>query len=139
MLSHFGNSSPRDARKRRNHRDIFILVDRFLDRWLRSTIKRLWPTRERTGVYLAAQVDTLKKLVYIAPEHYRLVVGHAAWEANQLVEQIKAGLWYVLPASPELVFSADEEMWTRGIRRAGTLILQHLTGAKHVPENPLLN
>ena len=91
------------------------------------------------GVYLAAQVDTLKKLVFIAPEHYRLVVGHAAWEATQLVQQIQAGLWYVLPASPELVFSADEEMWTRGIRRAVTLILQHLSGAKHVFENPQHN
>ncbi len=85
------------------------------------------------GVYLAAQADTLKKLVFIAPEHYRLVVGHAVWTDGQLEKEIRQGLWYVLPALPDLVFASDDEMWMRGMRRVGTMLVQNVVGTSHVP------
>ncbi len=91
------------------------------------------------GVYVAAQADTLKKLVFVAPEHYRLVVGHAAWKEGQLEKEIREGYWYVLPAHPELVFSSDDEMWAKGMRQVGSLIVQAVTEAKHIPATSFLN
>ncbi len=91
------------------------------------------------GVYVAAQADTLKKLVFVAPEHYRLVVGHAAWKQGQLEKEIREGYWYVLPAHPELVFSSDDEMWAKGMRQVGSLIVQAVTEVKHIPATPILN
>lgn len=91
------------------------------------------------GVYLAAQADTLKKLAFVAPQHYRLVVGHAAWKPGQLEREIAEGMWYWLPVDSALVFSADEEMWPRCLRRVGQMIVQHVTGVTHVPADPAWN
>lgn len=94
---------------------------------------------EGGGIYVAAQMETLKKLVYVSPDHYRLFVGHATWSLPKLQEELAQGLWYIVPAVPDLVFAADEEMWIRSIRRAGSLLMQHLTGAKHLPPDPQAN
>ncbi len=81
------------------------------------------------GIYVAAQVETLKQLVYVAPEHYRLFVGHSMWTPSQLEQEIAQGLWYVLPATPELVFASVDEMWGRSMRRVGNLVMQYVTGS----------
>ena len=52
------------------------------------------------GIYMAAQVETLKKLALVPPQHYRLLVGHAAWNPGQLEREITSGMWFPLPASP---------------------------------------
>ncbi len=36
------------------------------------------------GIYLAAQVETLKKLALVPPEHYRLLIGHTTWQPGTL-------------------------------------------------------
>ena len=91
------------------------------------------------GVYLAAQVDTLRKLVDVAPEHFRLFIGHATWELGKIADEIRKGMWYVVPAVPELVFSADDEMWGRSIRRVGGMVMQYVTGIRELPPNPSWN
>jgi putative transcriptional regulator len=91
------------------------------------------------GVYLAAQVETLKKLALIPPEHYRLLVGHAAWKPGQLEQEIMQGIWYPIPASPDLVFVDDYDMWREGMRRVGGMVLQSTLGIKALPYSPDLN
>jgi len=87
------------------------------------------------GVYLAAQVENLKKLVLIPPEHYRLFVGHAAWKSGQLEQEIRDGFWYPLPADPELVFGSDFDMWQLGMRRVGNYMMQSVLGLNSMPKN----
>jgi len=87
------------------------------------------------GVYLAAQVENLKKLVLIPPEHYRLFVGHAAWKSGQLEQEIRDGFWYPLPADPELVFGSDFDMWQQGMRRVGNYMMQSVLGLDNMPKN----
>lgn len=91
------------------------------------------------GIYLAAQVETLRKLTFVSPDHYRMVVGHTAWKKDELEKEIREGLWYLLPASPELVFCHDEEIWVRSMRMAGNRVLQKVTGIKGIPQSPALN
>ncbi len=91
------------------------------------------------GIYLAAQVETLKKLALVPPEHYRLLVGHAAWTSGQLEQEIMNGIWYPIPASPDLVFVDDYDMWRESMRRVGGLVFQSVLGIKALPLSPHLN
>jgi len=70
------------------------------------------------GIYVAAQKQHLEDLVRRRPGPYRLIVGHLGWESGQLEAEIEAGIWHVLPATTDAVFSAANEMWPRLIRRA---------------------
>ncbi|MDZ4849292.1 MAG: YqgE/AlgH family protein [Pirellulaceae bacterium] len=92
-----------------------------------------------SGIYLAAHIDTLKKLALVDPEHYRLLVGHSAWKPGVLEREISEGIWYPLPASPDLVFVDDYDMWIKGMRRVGGFIVQSVIGLDSLPSSPHLN
>lgn len=92
-----------------------------------------------SGVYVAAQVENLKKLTQISPEHYRLFVGHAAWKQGQLESELEQGYWYPISLSNELVFAHESEMWPIGIRAVGTAVVQSVIGEENMPASPLLN
>ena len=70
------------------------------------------------GIYVAAQKQHLEDLVRCRPGPYRLIVGHLGWECEQLEAEIETGIWHVLPATTDSVFSSAIEMWPRLIRRA---------------------
>ena len=91
------------------------------------------------GIYLAAQVETLKKLALVPPEHYRLLVGHTAWKPGKLEQEIMEGIWYPIPASPELVFVDDYDMWQDSMRKVGSLVVQSIIGINALPPSPHLN
>ena len=91
------------------------------------------------GIYMAAQVETLKKLALIPPEHYRLLVGHTSWKPGQLEQEIMDGIWYPIPASPDLVFVDDYDMWRESMRMVGGLVVQSVIGMKALPPSPHLN
>jgi putative transcriptional regulator len=91
------------------------------------------------GVYLSAQVETLKKLVLLSPEHLRWYIGHATWAKSQLEKEIVAGDWYVIPAIPQIVFAEESQMWPQSIEWYGRSIVATFPGVAHFPMNPLLN
>lgn len=91
------------------------------------------------GVYVAAQVENLKKLTQLSPEHYRLFVGHAAWKQGQLEGEIADGYWYPIGLDSNLVFAHESEMWPIGIRAVGTAVIQSVFGRQEMPKSPLLN
>lgn len=70
------------------------------------------------GIYVAAQKDHLEALVRERPSDYRLIIGHAAWSAQQLASELEAGMWHLLPATPETVFPLQADLWPYLIRRA---------------------
>ena len=48
----------------------------------------------------------------------RVFAGHSGWSAGQLEGELDAGAWWVVPGSPDDLFSADPEpMWSRVLRR----------------------
>lgn len=91
------------------------------------------------GIYVAAQLTTLRRLLVVPAAECRWIVGHAAWNGIELEKQIQAGWWYPIPATPDLVFSAADELWSRGVRRAGDLSLAILTGCPPVPGSAVWN
>ena len=70
------------------------------------------------GVYFAAQKQHLEELVRRHPVPYRLIVGHLGWTSDQLREEIANGFWHVLPATAEMIFAGEGDLWPRLIRRA---------------------
>ncbi len=68
------------------------------------------------------------------PGHFRLIVGHAGWSGEQLQQEVAAGYWHVLPASPEMVFGVDSDLWPLLIRRATGSSMARWVGA---PDNPV--
>lgn len=91
------------------------------------------------GVYLAAQIPTLRKLRRIAARDCRWLVGHSAWQESDLERQIESGMWYPIPATPDLVFAEPDEIWSRAIRRVGDYSVSILTGCPLVPNSGIWN
>jgi putative transcriptional regulator len=84
------------------------------------------------GIYVAAQKQHLENLVRRDQVPYRLIVGHLGWKSENLAAEINAGVWHVVPASAEAVFSPAGEMWPGLIRRATSKSLAKWIG---VPDN----
>jgi putative transcriptional regulator len=91
------------------------------------------------GVYLSAQVETLKKLALMTPEHLRWYIGHATWGHSQLEKEIVAGDWLVIPAIPQIVFSEEGNMWSNAIEWYARSILVTFPGVTHFPVSPMVN
>lgn len=85
------------------------------------------------GIYVAAQKDHLEQLLRDKPSDYRLIIGHAGWTAGQLDTEIHAGLWHVVPATADMVFGAQSDLWPLLIGRATGSTLARWVGA---PDNP---
>ncbi len=81
------------------------------------------------GVYVAAQKGFLEQLVKQPGTDVRLIIGHAAWSSEQLAGEIAAGLWHVLPATPETVFNSQGDLWPYLVRRATGASVAHWVGA----------
>ncbi|AOX20963.1 YqgE/AlgH family protein [Kozakia baliensis] len=69
-------------------------------------------------VCLTASLDVLREIVAgDGPKHALLALGHAAWEAGQLEEEIVRGnAWLSAPASDALIFGHDyAPKWRRAL------------------------
>ncbi|XZE54953.1 YqgE/AlgH family protein [Planctomycetaceae bacterium SH139] len=92
------------------------------------------------GVYVAAQKEHLQQLVKPGLSGpMRLIVGHAAWQSGQLEAEIKAGFWYLLPATADRVFEADDSMWAHLVRTGLGHSLAAWVGIDDTHINPCLN
>jgi putative transcriptional regulator len=65
-------------------------------------------------------VDLDGDVTVIAPlvRSLRVFAGHAGWSPGQLDAELDEGAWWVLPGSPDDLFSEDPEpLWSRVLRR----------------------
>lgn len=91
------------------------------------------------GVYLSAQLPTLRQLAQNSPEHLRWFIGHAAWAKSQLEQQIVDHHWLVVPAVPEIVFEKEASMWKRAIEFYGDSVLSEFPGVGKHPQRAAYN
>ncbi|MFK8111571.1 MAG: YqgE/AlgH family protein [Rubripirellula sp.] len=91
------------------------------------------------GIYVAAQKQHLENLVREQSSPYRLIVGHLGWEWDQLDAEIDAGIWHVIPASAEAVFTPAKEMWRQLIRRATSSSMARWMGVPDAVDASELN
>ena len=88
------------------------------------------------GIYVAAQKPNLEALVQNQSAPYRLIVGHIGWSPEQLLAEVDAGYWHIIPATTDAVFSQDLEMWPRLIHRATSNSVARWLG---IPDAPMAN
>lgn len=86
-----------------------------------------------SGIYVAAQKPNLEGLVRRQEAPYRLIVGHIGWNHQQLLDEVNAGIWHVVPATTDAVFGLDQDMWPKLIRRATARSVANWIGTPDVP------
>jgi putative transcriptional regulator len=66
----------------------------------------------------------------------RVFAGHSGWSPNQLLGEIEEGAWWVVPGTPDDLFSSDPRpLWSRVLRRQPP----PLNFVSTYPTDPLLN
>lgn len=65
----------------------------------------------------------------------KIYSGYAGWGSQQLESELAMGSWYVVQASPEDPFDADDGQWRRVLRRQPNF----LSVVSTFPEDPDLN
>ena len=72
------------------------------------------------GVLMTQNSSDLELLAEDPPSAFRLVLGCAGWDADQLVEEFGRHDWIALPCQPDLIFSKDMfDTWKTALLRAG--------------------
>ncbi len=103
------------------------------------TVKPLGEFEVPPGVYLAAQREHLELLVQQTEHPFRLFIGHAGWGQGQLENELSQGAWLTTPATRELIFAENEDLWSTVVRRIGRSIIRSALNIKHMPNNVTLN
>ena len=81
-------------------------------------------------------LDTPTEVAAPALSQLRVFAGYAGWGAEQLVDEISTGAWYVVPSMPGDLFGADAAgLWRRVLRRQPG----ELAWASTRPVDPSLN
>ncbi len=72
---------------------------------------------------LSINVNVVDKLIEEWPNDSRYYVGNVLWRPGELAQEIRRGVWQVLNADPEIVFTKDpEHLWNELSRMArGTM------------------
>ncbi len=91
------------------------------------------------GVYFAARRDYLERLLRKGEVEFRLFVGHSGWGGGQLESELKQGSWLTMPATSELVFCDETDLWQRVTHQIGRNMLQSMLALPEIPDNPAVN
>jgi putative transcriptional regulator len=78
------------------------------------------------GLFLAFDSAIVDRIIENQPQQARFLAGMVMWQPNELAEEVKRGLWYVLEPQTEVVLrkSTDglwEELVGRSERKANTI------------------
>ncbi|NLX98858.1 MAG: YqgE/AlgH family protein [Rhodopirellula sp.] len=92
-----------------------------------------------TGVYFSARKPNLDRLVLDETSAQKVFLGHSGWGAGQLEQELDAGAWRTIPATAELIFSTDEELWDSVFRQLGRELLKSMLNLKDLPSDPSTN
>jgi putative transcriptional regulator len=91
------------------------------------------------GVFFAAKKQHLDALVIDETVASKVFIGHAGWGPGQLESEINEGAWHAAPATPEVIFSQQEELWEIAMRQFGDTLLQSMLRIKNIPPDPSVN
>jgi putative transcriptional regulator len=70
------------------------------------------------GLYLAASVEAIDRVIGQTPNHARYFAGFVGWEPGELEKEIEAGYWHVGDADAALFFEPDTtRLWEELIER----------------------
>jgi putative transcriptional regulator len=78
------------------------------------------------GLFLAYDSAVVDRIIETQPEQARFFAGMVMWQPHELADEVKRGLWYVLPPKPEIFLrkstvSLWEDLVNRAEREANTI------------------
>jgi len=78
------------------------------------------------GIFLAYDSAVVDRIIESQSEQARFFAGMVMWQPHELADEVKRGLWFVLPAKPELLLrkptdSLWEDLVGRCEREANTI------------------
>jgi putative transcriptional regulator len=91
------------------------------------------------GMCLSVDKDVLQRLARESNSPYRIVLGIAGWEQQQLSNEINSGHWFPMEVDPAHVFDDHTAMWESFVREFGRQSLSRLIGEDQFPVDPTLN
>lgn len=91
------------------------------------------------GVYFIAGHEQLKQVAEEISGPLQFFVGHSAWTAGQLEQELEMGFWLTLPAATEFLESDHQEMWVNAIRESGRSVYRDVLGIHGFPQDVSLN
>ena len=91
------------------------------------------------GVHFAAERDHIDFLVRRDRDPYRIFVGHSGWGKGQLESEMEEGAWFTLPATLDLVFADESEIWKTVTRQVGREMLFDALKIDGEPDDPTCN
>jgi putative transcriptional regulator len=91
------------------------------------------------GVFFSAKERNVRALVRRADRPYKIFVGYAGWSAGQLDREVEQGVWRIVAATPQQIFSESEDLWCRLSRQAFPVQLHELFDPFDLSINPAFN
>jgi len=91
------------------------------------------------GVYFAHEKENLERLVQAVGVTLRVFVGHSGWGGGQLEREMEEGAWLTLPATAEMVFLPEDELWNTVTRHIGHQFLTDVLHVEKLPPDPSVN
>jgi putative transcriptional regulator len=78
------------------------------------------------GLYLAFDSNVVDRIIESQPQQARFFAGMVLWQPQELAEEVRRGLWFVLDAQPEILLRKPtdglwEELVGRSERKANTI------------------
>jgi putative transcriptional regulator len=91
------------------------------------------------GVFFSAKEDNVLPLMEQTDQPYKIFTGYVEWGKGQLDEEVEQGIWRIVPATADQVFSDSKNLWERLSKQAFPLQLHDLFDPNHVSVNPQFN
>ena len=78
------------------------------------------------GLFLAYDSAVVDRIIETQPEQARFFAGMVMWRPHELADEVKRGLWYVMPPKPEILLRKPtgnlwEDLVNRAEREANTI------------------
>jgi putative transcriptional regulator len=91
------------------------------------------------GVFFSRKERNVLRLMWRAERQCKIFTSYAGWGPGQLDYGVEQGIWRVVPATPEQIFSDASDLWEQLSRQVSRLQLWTMLNIKHIPADPLLN
>jgi putative transcriptional regulator len=91
------------------------------------------------GVFFSSKQSNVSALIWRREQPCKLLIGYAGWGPGQLEYEADQGIWRIVPATREQIFSDDSRLWKQLSSQAYKMQLRRVFNIKHIPADPLLN
>jgi putative transcriptional regulator len=91
------------------------------------------------GVFFSGKEGNVLRLISRVEQPCRIFTGYAGWGPGQLDYEVEQGIWRVVPATREEIFSNIGDLWEQLSRQNARLRLRLMFNVRHIPADPLLN